>query len=81
MYMIGIPSLIAPSYYGPLWFARELFFIMASIAHVPMVKKTKVYILISVMVLLFFLPTSQMIRLIRYSIPFFFEGMVSGFNM
>ena len=78
MHLIGIPFVIAPRYYGPLWFVRELFiFNIASIAAVPLVKKTKSYILISVVIIVYFLPVSQ---IIRYSIPFFVLGMYFGFN-
>ena len=78
MHLIGIPFVIAPSFYGPLWFLRELFiFNVLSIVLVPVVKKTKGYILIPAMICIYYLPIPQ---IIRYSIPFFVTGMYFGFN-
>lgn len=78
MHLIGIPFVIRPKFYGPLWFVRELLiFNIASIALVPMVKKAKGYILFPAMICIYFLPFSQMIC---YSIPFFIVGMYFGFK-
>lgn len=78
MHLFGIPFVIAPSFYGPLWFIRELvIFNILSIALVPAVKKIPDSILIPSMVVIYFLPISQ---LIRYSIPFFIAGMCFGFK-
>ena len=78
LHVFGIPFVIAPSYYGPLWFIRELMiFNVLSIVLVPLVKKIPGYILIPLALVLYFLPISQ---IIRYSIPFFIVGMYFGFN-
>ncbi len=78
MHLFGIPFVIAPSYYGPLWFVRELMiFNILSIVLVPAVKKTPDYLLIPIMLIIYFLPISQ---IIRYSIPFFITGMCFGFK-
>lgn len=78
MHLFGIPFALGPSYYGPLWFVRELMiFNILSIVLVPAVKKIPDYILVPPMVVIYFLPISQMIR---YSIPFFIIGMCFGFK-
>ena len=78
MHLFGIPFVIAPRFYGPLWFIRELLvFNVLLFALVPVVKKIPGYVLIPVMVYLYFLPIPQ---IIRYSIPFFLVGMHFGFK-
>ena len=78
MRLFGIPFVIAPKFYGPLWFVRELLiFNLLSIAFVPLVKKTPGYILLPAMIGVYFLPIDQ---IIRYSVPFFIMGMYFGFK-
>ncbi len=78
IHLIGIPFEKNPSFYGPLWFVRELFiFNVASILLVPMVEKIKGYILIPTMICVYFLPVSW---LLYNLIPFFIVGMYFGFN-
>ena len=78
MRLVGIPFVIAPRFYGPLWFVRELIiFNILSFALVPAVKKIPGYILVPAMVVIYFLPISQ---IIRYSIPFFLIGMYCGYK-
>ncbi len=78
MRLFGIPFVIAPRFYGPLWFVRELLiFNLLSFALVPLVKKTPGYILLPAMVGLYFLPIDQ---IIRYSVSFFIIGMYFGFR-
>ena len=78
IHLVGIPFVVAPNYYGPLWFLRELFVLnVAAIVLVPAVKKIPGYILIPAMIAVYFMPLSQ---LIRYSIPLFVIGMKFGFN-
>lgn len=78
MHLFGIPFVIAPSFYGPLWFVRELLVLnIASVILVPLVKKIPGYILLPAMAVVYFLPIPQ---IIRYSIPFFIVGMYFGFK-
>jgi len=78
MHLFGIPFVIAPSFYGPLWFVRELLVLnIASVILVPVVKKIPGYILLPAMAVVYFLPIPQ---IIRYSIPFFIVGMYFGFK-
>ncbi len=78
MHVFGIPFVIAPRYYGPLWFIRELMiFNLLAFALVPAVKKIPGYILIPAMLVVYFLPIPQ---IIRYSVPFFICGMHFGFK-
>lgn len=77
MHLIGIPFVVAPIYYGPLWFLRELFILnVFAFVLVPIVKKVPGYIIIPAMITVYFLPLSQMVR---YSIPLFVLGMHFGF--
>lgn len=78
MRLFGIPFVIAPRFYGPLWFLRELFiFNLVSFALVPIVKKIPGYILIPAMTAVYFLPFSH---IVRFSVPFFIIGMYFGFR-
>jgi len=78
MHLFGIPFVMPPAFYGPLWFVRELLiFNVASVILVPVVKKIPGYIVLPAMTVVYFLPLPQ---IMRYSIPFFIVGMVFGFK-
>lgn len=78
MHLFGIPFIEGPSFYGPLWFVRDLMILnLLAFVLVPAVKKIPDFILIPVMIVIYFLPISQFLR---YSIPFFVIGMSFGFK-
>ena len=78
MHLFGIPFVVGPEYYGPLWFVRDLFLLnVLSFILVPFAKKTPGYVLIPLMVAFyFFSPTRQL----RYSAPLFITGIYFGFK-
>ena len=78
MHFIGVPFINGPVFYGPLWFVRDLLILnVLSFLLIPIVKKTPGYLLISAMVVFYFLPIDQQAR---YAISFFIVGMHFGLN-
>ena len=76
MRFFGIPFLVGPKFYGPLWFVRELLiFNILSFILVPAVKKIPGYILFPVLVIFYFLPIP---KAMHRSIPFFLTGLYFG---
>jgi len=76
MHLFGIPFLKDPTFYGPLWFVRELIiFNLLSFVLVPVVKRIPGYLLIPAMMAIYFMPIN---RKTCYAITFFVMGLYFG---
>lgn len=76
VHICGIPFFEGPHYYGPLWFVRDLLILnVLSFIIIPISRIVPGYILIPLMLVVYFMPISQ---LIRYSIPMFVIGVYFG---